>query len=78
MARALLGDQVDDPGRAVRAVGGRGVGHHLDALEGVGRQLLQDLAAGRAGEQAGGLAVDQDGDVGVAAQADVALGAEGA
>jgi hypothetical protein len=72
-AAVLLGDQVDDPARAVGPEGGRRVGHHLDALDLVGRHLLQHVGAAFAAEHPRRLAVDHDGDVGVAAQADVAL-----
>jgi hypothetical protein len=68
-----LGDQVDDPAGAFRAVGGAGVGHHLDAGILVGGQGEDGLGAAIAAQHAGRATVDEDGDVGVAAQGDVAL-----
>ena len=72
--RGRLGDQIDDPARALGAVGGGRIGQDFDTGILGGRNLLQQLAPAGSVELAGGPAVDQDGDIGIAAQADIAVG----
>ncbi len=72
-ALGLLGDQIDDPARAVGAKLGRRIGDDLHPVDAVGGHLLQRLTPALALEQARGLAVDQDRHRRIAAQADIAL-----
>ena len=65
-----------DAPAALGAVGGRGIGHHLDAGVLAGRNLQHHLAAAGAVELGRGAAVDEDGHPGVAAQADIAVGVD--
>uniref|UniRef100_A0A0N4ZDF5 HATPase_c domain-containing protein n=1 Tax=Parastrongyloides trichosuri TaxID=131310 RepID=A0A0N4ZDF5_PARTI len=71
--RTRLGDQIDDPARALGAVGGRRIGHHLDAGVAIGRQLQHRIGAVRSRQEGRGAAVHQQGDIAIAAQGDVAL-----
>ena len=71
--RNRLGDQIDDPARALRAVGGGRIGHHLDTGVAIGRQLQDRIGAVRPRQYGRGAAVDQNGHIAIAAQGDVAL-----